>query len=126
VFVESKYSFALIFKGIISQIIKFIKLNFSNACIRCEHSARTSTHDRAEALTHYPQRYDVERLPPGGRIGRLSPTKNTTREISLVVFVFSPQKMQSGKKLFIYFLGNPCAFISFAPGCTFSSHALKS
>ena len=41
-------------------------------------------------------------LPLGGRLGKLSPTKNTTKEISLVVFVFSPLRMQRrGISLFI-------------------------
>ena len=110
---------------------------FPTPGVRGKHSAWQSTHDRAEARTHYLQRNSA-RKPSSGRKGdrdsggrstrdfqfaRIlllralpqSPTapapsrrepfisslqhKNTTKENSLVVFVFSPLKMHSRVQL---------------------------
>ena len=108
---------------------------FPDACVWGKHSAWQSTHHRAEAQTHYPQKHGAQK-PSSGRKGdrdsggrsprdfqlawillsRVLPqsfatqnpapsrreplckpvsTKNTTKEISLVVFVFSPLKMHN-------------------------------
>ena len=69
-FVEAKYSFALIFKDIIAQKLKYVKLHFllsrRSRPRRGKHSARQSTRDQAEARTHYPQRDDTQK-PSSGR-----------------------------------------------------------
>ncbi|MBR7099445.1 MAG: hypothetical protein IKC59_08520, partial [Clostridia bacterium] len=46
-------------------------------------------------------------LPLGGRLGKLSPTKNTTKEKTLVVFVFSPLRMQRRER-FLFFAWLQC------------------
>ena len=107
---------------------------------RGKHSAWQSTHHRADARTHYPQRNSAQK-PSSGRKGdhevvegarvtfslrefychalslsRLTATapsrrepfayshrqKNTTKEKSLVVFVFSPLKLQRRWVAFVF------------------------
>ena len=48
---------------LIAQIFRF-----PNACVRGKHSAWMSTHRRAEARTHYPQRNGTQK-PPSEREG---------------------------------------------------------
>ena len=84
---------------------------FPDVCVWGKHSAwMSTTPHRAEARTHHPQRNSAQK-PSSGRKGdrdrggrslRSFQRKNTTKENSLVVFVFSPLRMQRrGSALFI-------------------------
>ena len=50
----------------VQPIIEKTNFRFSNACVSGKHSAWQSTHDRAEARTHYTQRDDTQK-PSSGR-----------------------------------------------------------